>query len=226
MDDKVYVVFGLTGSGKSTLLTAAACECLSGKSFLGLPPHPRVFSTFAIPETYKLEPLMLGKYDLTNSLLLIDEASQFFDAREWKTFPAHVRTFFQTHRHEHTSIIVCSQGFSDTDLRIRNLADKFWMLDKAPCGYSMCRPIVHRQRPNKGQIEETFEMSPPLYWVFINRKKYYHLFDSFVQNVSRETFTPEVYEGINDMIKPRIPIRQRIERLFAKNGKPPVFVNE
>lgn len=226
MDDKVYVVFGLPGSGKSTLLTAAACECLSGKSFMGLPPHPRVFSTFAIPETYKLDPMMLGKVDLTDSLLLIDEASQFFDAREWKTFPEHVRTFFQTHRHEHTSIIVCSQGFSDTDLRIRNLADKFWMLDKWLFDYSLCRPIVHRQRPQKGSIEETYELSPPLDWTFINRKKYYHLFDSFVQSVHRESFTPEPYDGVNDMIRPKRNLKDVLNRLIpAKSvvAKPPEF---
>ena len=203
MTDRIIGVFGLPGQGKTTFLAKLATDSLNGKSFLDLPPHDRVYSTFACPGCYELDPSMIGVVDLSYSLLLIDEASQFFDAREWKTFPRHVRTFFQIARHEHTSIVVCSQSYIDCDVRIRNLCFAFYLLENFPFfpDVSVIKPIRHTMGVQNRQIVEGYELAPVVAWKFIFRKKYYSLFDSFCSFVEYKPNTSRLYPGVNYLLK-------------------------
>ena len=111
--DIIAGVYGLPGTGKTTLMASIATHALSGKSFLGIPPKDRVFSNVPIPGTYVLTADMVGVCDLSNALILIDEACQWFDSRSWKTMPKCVSDFFQTIRHEHSSIVMFYQCFND-----------------------------------------------------------------------------------------------------------------
>ena len=205
MNDRIIGVFGLPGQGKTTFLAKLATDSLNGKSFLDLPPHDRVYSTFACPGCFELDPSMIGVLDFSNSLLLIDEASQFFDAREWKSFPPHVRTFFQIARHEHTSIVVCSQSYVDCDLRIRNLCYAFYLLENFPFlpHVSVIKPILHTMDVKNHQIVEGYVLAPPISWKFVFRKKYYALFDSFCSFVKYKPNNAPLYPGVNHLIKPK-----------------------
>ena len=201
MTDKIIMIFGKPGSGKTTVLAAAACASLRGRSFLGLPPHPKVYSTFACPGCYQLEPAAIGVYDFTDSLLIIDEASQFFDAREWAKFQAHQRTWFQLHRHCRCSVIMCSQGYSDCDLRSRNLFQQFFLLQSLPFHFSVIKPIKAFINVNENTIQEGYQFDAPINWKIINRRKYYPLFNSFCQYVEYLPNEAEMYPGENYLIK-------------------------
>ena len=202
MDDRTIIVCGLPGMGKTTLLSKIATDSLNGKAFLDLPPHDKVYSTVAIPGCYELDPSMIGKFDFSNSLLLIDEVSQFFDARDWKTFPKHIRTFFQIARHEHTSIVCCSQSWIDTDIRIRNLCYSIYLLKAIPFfDLSAVIPIRQKQDVIHGKLTEFQKKAGVLEWIFFSRKKYYSLFDSFCAYQQYEENTSEKYPGINYLVK-------------------------
>ena len=179
----VLGVYGLPGAGKTTFLASCAYHSLSGKKYMGIKPHPHVFTTFACPGCYVLEPDMIGKYNITDSLILIDEISQFFDARDWKSFPVHVRTWFQLHRHFNCDVIFCSQSYADADKRLRNLAEKYYLLEHLFLHFSACKPIRRSFDISNGALDEHYSLAPPIVWKFINRKKYYHLFDSYAQNM-------------------------------------------
>ena len=134
MNDVIYGIYGLPGTGKTTVMTAAATASLSGKRFLGIPPKCRVFSNVPIPGTYELTIDMIGECDLSNSLLLIDEACQWFDSRAWRVLSKRVSNFFQTIRHEHTSVIMFYQCFNDVDTRFRSLCQLHFLLFALPFG--------------------------------------------------------------------------------------------
>lgn len=192
----VLGVFGLPGAGKTTFLASCAQHSLSGKKYMGLRPHPAVYTTFACPGCYVLEPDMIGKNNITDALLLIDEISQFFDARDWKTFPAHVRTWFQLHRHFNCDVIFCSQSYGDADKRLRNLAEKYYLLEHLIFNISACKPIVRKMDVSNGSIEDTYILAPPICWTFINRSKYYHLFDSYAHDMALSDDLPRLWDGI------------------------------
>ena len=59
----------------------------------------------------------VGKYDFSNSLLLIDEVTLLADSRKWKNFDDSKTYFFSMHRHYKCSVIVCSQSYDDMDKR-------------------------------------------------------------------------------------------------------------
>lgn len=192
----VLGVYGLPGAGKTTFLASAAIHSLSGKKYMGIRPHANVYTTFACPGCYVLDPDMIGKYSIYDSLLLIDEISQFFDARDWKSFPVQVRTWFQLHRHFNCDVIFCSQSYCDADKRLRNLAEKYYLLEHIIGDISACKPIRRNFDVSSGYLDEKYSLAPPISWKLLNRKKYYHLFDSYAQNMNLSDFTPTLWDNI------------------------------
>ena len=82
----IIEIFGLPRSGKTTTLCMIAQNALKGKSVLGLGKYENVFTTFFCRGCKKLDFADLGKYDFSNSLILIDEISLYADNRNFKNF--------------------------------------------------------------------------------------------------------------------------------------------
>lgn len=184
----VFGVWGLPRSGKTTFLAAAATATLQGKKFMRLKPHDMVLSNFPLEGCNKLNPYDIGKVDIQNSLLLIDEISSFFDSRNWKTFPEHIRTWFQLHGHYNCDVIFCSQYWSDADARLRNLAERYYLLEPSFIPHvSFVKPIDRYLGVVDGQIQDTYTIGSPLSWTPIFRWKYYQLFDSYAQTMKLDT---------------------------------------
>ena len=202
-DDYCVGIYGLPGTGKSTTLAAIATASMNGKRFLHIPPHERVFSTIEIPECYKLEPEMIGEYDLSDSLLLIDEATLFWDSRDWKSMPKSVREFFALHRHQRTSICLVTQTFGGLDKRIRDMCQYHYLLDKLPVfdDISILKEIIHKQDVYNYKPDDRYMIAPLLQWKPIFRKRYYSLFDSYSAHREYRSFEPELYLGLNPKLK-------------------------
>lgn len=181
-------VFGLPRAGKTTFLTYIALEALKGKSLhvghlrwrkaIGeFAPYERVFCNFPLQGCFKLDFSALGVYDFSNSLILIDEIMLVCDSRDWQNFRADLRDFLALHGHYKCDLVYCSQGYMDTDKRIRNLTERMFYIEKFG-GYTRIRPI------DKGftiddQIKEGYTLGAPLAATYLKRKKYYKYFDSF-----------------------------------------------
>ena len=201
MNDICVGIYGLPGKGKTTTLAAIATASLSGRPFLDIPPHCRVFSTVPIPGCFELHPDMIGVYDLSDSLLLIDEATQFFDARHWKDTPKHVLDFFAVHRHERCSVVLFTQTFAGCDSRIRSLCQQHYLLDSLPFGFSVVQPIVHKQAIFNYKPDDRYILSHFWEWAIIPRKRYYQLFDSYCSFFDYKPFTPVLYPGENRLVR-------------------------
>ena len=200
-------VFGLPRSGKSTFLTYLAREALKGRS-LGVghfkfrkrigefAPYQRVFCNFPLEGCYQLNFDDLGKYDFSNSLILIDEIMLVCDSRDYKNFPHDLRDFLALHGHYRCDLVYCSQGYMDTDKRIRNLTERMFYIEKFGA-YTRVRPIDKGFKIDE-QINEGYYLAPPLSATYIRRKKYYKYFDSFAapempENKS-EIWNPDLFD--------------------------------
>lgn len=192
----VLGVYGLPGAGKTTFLAGAAMHSLEGKKFLGIPPHEKVYTNFACPGCYKIDPMDIGHKSIINSLILIDEISQFFDGRDWAKFPVETRTWMQLHRHFGCDVIFCSQSYGDADKRLRNLAGRYYLLEGLIFDLSCVKPINRSFDVSNGEMSEKYEIAAPIHWTIINRRKYYHLFDSYASNMPLELSNDELWSEL------------------------------
>lgn len=201
-------VFGLTGAGKSTFLAWCSNRALRGKRIkVGLSlaggveltdTHPKfyekVYSNFPMIGCYPLDWDKLGVYDYHNCLILIDEIMMLCDSRAFKTYPENIKYFMSHHRKYDTDIIWCSQSYRDTDLRIRSLSKQFLLMERGVT-HTRVTPIRHCMDVKNGQIDDWYETGGVLASKFLNRKKFYHLFDT----KSRKVLLPLEDEILWDM---------------------------
>lgn len=178
-DGVMYGVIGKAGSGKTTFLTAAAYHSNHGKTFMGIPPHSTVFSTFACSGCYKLDFQQLGRVCITDSLILIDEIATLADNRDWKNFGSDLVYFFSHFRHFGCDVIWCSQ-YWDADKKIDVRTDRLFMLERSAFfPVSWVKPIVHTLDIIDGRRVDEYSKAPPISWKPIWRPRYYSGFDSF-----------------------------------------------
>lgn len=179
---KLYMVFGKKGCGKSTLLAKLAWKYTHGSI-----KRP-VFSTVAVPGTYRLHPKDFCLYELPKgAVVLIDEAGMVYDNRKFKTFPDFVRDWYKLQRHRHLIVYLFSQDF-DIDLKLRQLTDEMYLCRKYLRVFSVERRISRNIVINKStadapsNIADNLEFVP--FWIpgafkvtFIPR--WVKLFDSY-----------------------------------------------
>lgn len=186
-------VWGLPRCGKSTFLAycaeraaarkALACGRGAWRVRLGdFAPYKAVFSTFPIHTrsgnpVYQLDFDFLGKYHIQNSLILIDEISLVCDSRDFKNYSKQTKEFFALHGHYECDVIYASQGFEDTDKRIRNMTEIMLYCDRSG-GFTRIRP-VKKSWSIDGSITEGFTLAPPLSSKWLYRRPYYKCFDSY-----------------------------------------------
>lgn len=134
----IQVFFGMIGSGKTTIAASIARKALRR----GI----RVFSNMPIKGTFLLDLNDLGHYDMSHSILIIDEAGLEFDNRSFSSnFKDKARlSFFKLIRHYFSSIFVFSQSWSDMDIKIRNLAVKYWYVKKSFIPFFICAIPVRK----------------------------------------------------------------------------------
>ena len=182
--------FGLPGSGKSTFLASIAYHYLRR----GI----RVFinADFPVDGCCLYEWDQLGRYDMRNSLILIDEVSLFADNRDFKRFSQVLKQYFILHRHYYCDIIWCTQQYDGTDRKIRELTNALYYIRPAPFGFSYALklqryqhvPSIREVRRNGAADITTLWVRPSILSILLNprrslrfcwRRRYYRLFDSF-----------------------------------------------
>lgn len=179
-------VFGLPGAGKSTFLTWLILRALNDKPlYIGhlsfkrpigeVRHYKRVFSNIPIDGTYKLDFDHLGKYDFSDSLIVIDEIGTLCDSRKWKDFDDGLRDFMSLHRHYNCTLVYCSQAL-DTDKKIRDRTQMVFYIEKVG---SFTRVQTIRKGWKLKEMRELYEPAPPLACTYIYRPFYYSAFDSF-----------------------------------------------
>lgn len=123
-------LFGLPGCGKSTMLAMLAQKELrrieKGKS-----KYEKVLTNYYCEGCYRIDYVDLGKYNLNNCLILLDEITLDADNRDYKFFSKEKKLFFVLHRHFNCDIIYFTQQWDSVDKKIRNLTSDLYYLKKA-----------------------------------------------------------------------------------------------
>lgn len=116
----VTIFFGIPGSGKTTLCAYIA------KSYLkkGL----TVYSNVPIKGTYRIDISDIGKVNLSNCVLIIDEASIEYNNRNTKSMSIDTIRFAKLSRHYNCKIVLASQSWNDCDITWRRLAFEYYLV--------------------------------------------------------------------------------------------------
>lgn len=168
----IKCVFGLPGAGKSTHM---AREC-----YRALKRGRKVYCNFSLAGAFPIDFSDLGKYMFVDSLILIDEAMNEADSRDFKKFTDELKYFFSNHRHYGCDIIYYSQAYDDVDKKIRNNTQELYFIRKLGFGFSSCIPIYRTLDINEltHEICSGYKMgglfSAKIFW----RPRYYKMFDT------------------------------------------------
>lgn len=124
----VSLYFGLPGCGKTTLMAKKAIQAVKSKRYINVYGNVRM----KIDGYTFVDNDCIGKYNLSNCLLLIDEATLFADSRDYKNFSKERLEYFLTHRHYNADIILFTQQWDGVDRKIRTITDRVYYIYKTP----------------------------------------------------------------------------------------------
>lgn len=190
----VSLYFGLPGCGKTTMVAKLAVDALSDDRYTYIYTNVHV----NIPGVTYIDNECIGKYELRDCLLLIDEATLFADSRDFKNFSKGRLEYFLEHRHRNTDIALFTQQWDGVDRKIRTITDRVYYIKKglilghwfSSC-YRIPYDIIIPDSKKAGGGEKLGEIiqgycKPPLHRRLfcqrIYRPKYYSYFDSWELN--------------------------------------------
>lgn len=228
-------VFGLPGSGKSTFLTMLAKQ-YQKKGY-------RVFvnKEYPIDGCYLYTWSDIGVYDMSNSVILIDEVSMYADNRDFKNFLNTVRDFMITHRHYHCDIIWCTQQYDGVDRKIRELTSRLFYIRPSSILFGTSYATALQRVlyvPSMKDIKEHPKATITTKWAKVGflrllfspinktlrlcfRPKYYKYFDSFKTKPLRRKNFP-LYRVLAGNTPPAAPAKkQPAPKPPAESSKPP-----
>lgn len=122
----VSLYFGLPGSGKTTIMVSQAIKAVRSGRYRYVFCNVRI-SVFGV--TY-IDNGCIGKYDLHDCLILIDEATLFADNRSYKEFGRDKIEYFLLHRHYNADVMLFTQQWDGVDRKIRVITDRVYYVYK------------------------------------------------------------------------------------------------
>lgn len=118
-------VFAPPGTGKTTLAAYLVKKAIN--------ENKKIFSNVPIIGANLINiPNDLGKYEIKDTIILIDEAGTDLANRDWKNnlTKKQIR-FIKKHRHYNVDIWLFSQSYNDVDNKFRELTTKLYLLEKS-----------------------------------------------------------------------------------------------
>lgn len=173
------IYFGVPGSGKTTL-----CAFFTKRYSKFWP----VFSNVPIQGAYKYDIKDIGHYDISNCVLLLDEASIDYNNRNWKhgNMDQAAIKWWKLHRHAGVMAVLFSQSWNDCDATLRRLSTQLYLVKKSliPFVITTCR--IKRSigiDDNSHEPCDIYKFDHPLIRIFTNKRyfapKYWKMFDSW-----------------------------------------------
>lgn len=212
----VSLFFGLPGCGKTTILSKLAYDAIR----LGKYRHVWSNVELAIVGVTYIDNEVIGKYELMNGLLLIDEATLFADSRDFKNFSKARLEYFLKHRHHNVDIVLFTQQWDGVDRKIRTITDRVyyvykpflighWISTYVRVPYDILFPDPKKTGEKLGEIIQGYSKPPFFARLFakrVYRPRYYKYFDSW-ELIPLEDL-PSVYQPY-DTDYTQIPIAAR-----------------
>lgn len=220
----VCLYFGLPGAGKTTLMVYHALKAVRRKKYKNVYCNVPI----TVPGVTYIDNECIGKYQLENGLVLIDEATLFADSRAYKEFDRQKLEFFLKHRHYNVDIFLYTQQWDGVDRKIRCITDRCYYVYKTkltgwlvtryyriPYGIIIPDPKKDNGGQKLGEIVQGY--CKPGFFVRLFaprllRCRYYKYFDSWEHN--RLPSLPSKYKTI-PRPPARISLMARLRRLWC-----------
>lgn len=221
----VSLFFGLPGAGKTTLMAYRILRDIKSKKYDFVYGNVRMNIN---GYTY-IDNECVGKYDLSNCAIHIDEATLFADSRDFKNFGKDRLEYFLEHRHFNADISLYTQQWDGVDRKIRVITDRVyyvykglilgkWFTTYYRIPYGIIIPDPHKDKSSEklGEIVQGYckpnilirLFSPKLY-----RPKYYQYFDSWERRILPKL--PQRYVVYNGYVEKK-PIRDWFKKVRAE----------
>lgn len=187
----VSLYFGLPGAGKTTLMVYKAFKGLKSKRYKNIYCNVHI----AVDGVTYIDNDCIGKYDLSDCLILIDEATLFADSRAYKSFTREKLEYFLEHRHYNADICLFTQQWDGVDRKIRVITDRVYYVYKGfftgkwftkfyriPYGIIIPDPNKDKSSEKLGEIVQGYckpNFFIRLFCPKLFRPKYYKYFDSW-----------------------------------------------
>lgn len=212
--------FGVPGCGKTTMATKLAIKQLRKNKLLDklhlsrFKRYDHVLTNFTCKGCEKIDFSDIGVYDITDSLIILDELTIDADNRDFKNFKKSSVEGFVYHRHDNNDIIYFTQQYDAVDKKIRNLTARlYYMKVSYLLPISRARQIFREYKINEfnGDLIMGYRFAS-LWELFLDlilfngkvgqinmscfRPHWYKYFDSFCRPYTRKPFN---YVGWNDL---------------------------
>lgn len=186
----VSLYFGLPGAGKTTMMVYEAIKGKKSGVYRNIYCNIRI----AVDGVTYIDNDCIGEYDLSDCLILIDEATLFADSRDFKNFGKKRLTYFLEHRHYNADIKLFTQQWDGVDRKIRVITDRVFYVYKGKIlgkWFTRCYRIPYGiiiPDPKKDGSEKLGEIvqgyAKPSFIVrmfspWLYRPRYYKYFDSW-----------------------------------------------
>lgn len=205
--DTVTSFVGLPGTGKTTV--AASIVKYINKLNKKNKDHEKdikVFSNVPIIGAYSYSWDDFGLYNMDSSVILLDESGLEVDNRSWeKNFGDKRKVeMLKLLRHRHCKLVYFSQTWNDTDVKIRSMTSRLYIVRHSLFLFTtVCIPVYRSIDVNEEthQFEEDYRKDGILKSIFsskrIFRPFYYKLFDSWSCTSLPEFKHTKIYERTN-----------------------------
>lgn len=176
------IYFGVPGCGKTTLAAWLARKALKRKK--------KVYCNVDIKGTYQVEKKDIGRYDISDGLLLLDEIGIDYDNRKKNNMSDEEVKFYKYHRHYNVDIAGFSQDFEDMDKKLRKLATRLFLVKKSAIPFCISRRTIRKKIDINKDTGEIIE-------------RYY-----FVKFSRRFFFAPLVWKMFNSHSREELPYKE------------------
>ena len=169
----INIYMGGTGAGKSTYSAYLSKQYLKK----GL----NVYSNVEIKGTKKITLDDLFNYNISDGLVIFDEAGLEFDSRNFKAFKDNYVKFFKLHRHYNLDIALFTQFYDDVDKKIRNITKNIFHIKKSifPRFIALRRIHSYITVDENNDIVLKYQYASLLSIKRIYAPRYYKYFNSF-----------------------------------------------
>lgn len=175
--------FGVPGSGKTTLAAYLSRKRIKKKK--------KVYSNVAIKGTYAIDKKDIGKYDMTDGLIICDEAGVEFNNRNYsKNFEDYQIDFLKHHRHYNVDLAFFSQYWNDIDVTLRRLSTRLFLLKKSIIPFFIVRKKIGKRISIDEQTKQIID-------------EYY--FVPFFFFGTKHIFSPTLWKMFNTHEKKELP---------------------
>lgn len=209
--------FGLPGCGKTTHLVATALR-ENSRINKGISKFERILTNvrLSVPDgeesnIYLIDNDDIGKYDMSLSLILLDEVQMIFDSRDYKSLSPERRNFLMLHRHYKTVIHMYNQIHDGVDKKIRYITNNVYYLKR---NLITGKTTPHRikyvmyipKKPRRNELVQASDASGDITMRYYQTGFFEHLFSKLL--IERPVRLQKYYSSFDSYEAPALPFKE------------------